>query len=346
MKSLKMAAMTLMWMSGIFTALPAFAGPKWDMGDDSWLKLGLLGQVHYSALDDAPVEHDFYLRRLRLILEGQLMEGAKVFVETDYPNAGKSGVNASFTVQDAFVDLQLFKSAHWVKGGLSMLPFSFENGSSATSLLGLDYNTECLKFVNDLVWRDTGVSFQGSVAKRFAYRVGVFDGYDNADKYPDANLRYTGRADVAVLGEVPTGWFYAQDPISDKTYLYLGAGVDHQDNATVANGSPRDNRAWVVDFQSGVKLSDILHLTLNGAWYDWDNSKFNGKTAFVESGLRYQKYMGTVKYTLEDPDSGSNLDNYTVGVHYNLKGNNLKAGVEYRWGDSSNWLLAGMQFLI
>ncbi|MDH3327863.1 MAG: OprO/OprP family phosphate-selective porin [Desulfobulbaceae bacterium] len=329
------------------SSIPAFAGPKWDFGENSWMKLDFLGQVHYSFMEDAKDEHDFYIRRARIILNGQIMEGVKVFAETDYPNAGKDGVDADLDIQDVWVDVQLFGSNHWVKGGLILLPFSFENRSSAASLLGIDYNSETIKFVNDFTWRDIGISFQGSFAKRVAYRVGIFDGYDNDDKNSDADLRFTGRVDVAVIGDVPTGWFYAQDSISDKSYLYVGGGFDYQNKATLVNPAlPKDNEAWVLDFQSGFKLNDMFHLTVNGAWYDWDNSKFNGNTAFAECGLRYQKIIGTLKYSLEDPDDGSNIDNYTVGLQYNLKGNNIKGGIEYRWGDSNDWWLVGIQFLL
>ena len=334
-------------MTVVISAAPAFAGPKWEFGEDGWMSLGFLGQVHYSFMEDAVDEHDFYLRRARVILQGQIMEGVKVFAETDYPNAGKDGVDADFIIQDAWVDVQLFGSDHWVKGGLILLPFSFETRSSAASLLGIDYNSETIKFVNDWVWRDTGVSFQGSFAKRVGYKAGLFDGYDNDNKNSDAKLRFTGRVDVAVIGDVPTGWFYAQDGISDKSYLYVGGGYDYQDEATMVDPTlAMDNQAWVLDFQSGFNLGEMLHLTVNGAWYDWDNSKFDGNTAFVESGLRYQKIIGTLKYSLEDPDAGNQVDNYTVGLQYNLKGNNIKGGIEYRWGDSSDWVLVGVQFLL
>ena len=346
MKKCTVAAVMGMVTMGVCAATSAFAGPKVEFGEDGWLQLSLLGQVHYSYMEDAEEEHDFYLRRGRFIVSGQVMDGVKVFVETDYPNAGKNGVDADFKIQDAWMDVQLFGSKHWVKGGLILLPFSFENRASAGSLLGIDYNGETIKFVNDFIWRDYGAALQGSFADRIGYKVGIFDGYDDDNKYSDADLRFTGRVDVAVLGEVPTGWFYSQDPISDKTYLYVGGGFDHQGEATLVDDIPRDNEAWVADFQSGFKLSDMLHLTVNGAWYNWDNSKFDGNTAFVEGGLRYEKIMGTLKYSYQDPDGGEELNDYTAGLHYYLKGHNARAGVEYRWGDSSDWWLVGIQFLL
>jgi len=346
MRKKSLAAVVTACLAGVLATAPAFAGPKWEFGDESWLQLGLLGQFDYSYMPDAEEEHDFYVRRARIILTGQVIDGVKAFLETDDANIGKNGVDSEFKVQDAWVDVQILGSKHWVKGGLILLPFSFENRSSAASLLGIDYNSETLKFVNDFVWRDTGVSFQGSFADRVGYKIGIFDGYDDGDKAPDADLRYTGRIDVAILGAVPTGWFYAQDPFTNDTYLYVGGGFDHQDNATEDNGIIWDDEAWVLDFQSGFNLTDMLHLIVDGAWYNWDNSSFKGDTAFIETGLRYEKIMGTFKYTLEDPDEGSNVNNYTVGLQYNLKGNNIKGGVEYRWGDSSDWWLVGVQFLL
>jgi len=85
---------------------------------------------------------------------------------------------------------------------------------------------------------------------------------------------------------------------------------------------------------------------VNGAYYDWDNAAFKGNTAFVESGVLVGKTMLTGKYSLTDPDDGSSTDDYTVGLHYFLKGQNARGGVEYRWGDSSNWTLVGIQFLL
>ncbi|MFC1665083.1 porin [Pseudomonadota bacterium] len=342
----KLLAPTVMLLAAAFLTATVSAGPKWEYDDDSWMKLDLLGQFHYSSLDGAVDEDDFYMRRFRILVNGQIMDGANVFFQTDYSNAGKQGVDPDFTLLDGWVDLQLFSSDHWIKGGLVPLPFSFENSSSVGALLGLDYNTETLKITNDSTWRDVGLAIHGKFGNRIAYRAGVFDGYENDDTNPDADLRVTGRIDIAVVGDVPTGWFYVQDTLASSNYLTLGGGYDRQKGATLNASIPVDSEAWVLDFRSGHKVGDTTHLTVNGAWYDWDSSEFMGSTAFIEAGLRINKTIGTLKYTLEDSDVDASLSNYTAGLHYNLKGNNIKGGVEYRWGDSADWLLLGVQFLL
>ena len=352
-------ALTSLLLTALLTALPAHAGPTWEYGEAAWMKLDLLGQIHYSFLDGAADEDDFFIRRFRILVNGQIAEGIRVFVQTDYTNAGKQGADPDFNLFDAWADVQLFGSDHWVKGGLVPLPFSFENSSAVGALLGLDYNSEILKIANDKSWRDVGLALHGSFANRVAYRAGIFDGYETAGKNDDADVRFTGRIDVAVIGDVPTGWFYVQDTLGGGPYLTIGGGYDNQNKATLvtpelldpeaaASVVPTavDSKAWVLDFRSGFNLGGAAHLTVNGAWYDWDSSEYKGNTAFVEAGLRYNKAIGTFKYTLDDPEGGSKANDYTAGLHYNLKGNNLKGGVEYRWGDSADWWLVGVQFLL
>jgi hypothetical protein len=337
--------------------LPAvsYAGPKWALGDESWMKLGFMAQVHFAHDDNAAEKNDFYLRRGRLMLMGQIMDGVKFFVETDNANAGKHGVSSSTEIQDAFVDVRLAHTAHWVKAGLILLPFSMENFSSAASLLGIDYNSEAIKLTNTFVWRDYGVSFHGDFGKRVAYRIGVFDGYDdntpNNTKNPDADLRVTGHVSLCLLGEVQTGWFYTQDKLGKGgNHLEIGVGYDHQGKATLKNGQEIDSDAWVVDFQSDIVLGDTrlgpVDLVTNGAYYDWDNASFDGSTAFVESGLRVSRTQLTLKYSFQSPHGSSDINDFTVGLHYFLKGHHARAGVEYRTGDSDDLILAGLQFLL
>ncbi|MDC0357881.1 OprO/OprP family phosphate-selective porin [Oligoflexia bacterium] len=339
----------------VFTGSSAWAGPKWEFGEDSWMKLGFLGQVHYSFMEDAADEHDFYLRRGRLILSGQITDGVKFFAETDNDNAGKNGAGSTKTdIQDAFVDIQLGDSSHWVQAGLILLPFSLENRSSAASLLGLDYNVETIKFVNTFVWRDYGTELHGTLGDRVGYHIGAFDGYDETDsiKNDDAGLRLVARVDISILGEkVPSGWFYSQNQLGQNQYLVAGAGYNHQDDATLdstlASPIEEDSKAWVVDFQSSLPLAQDWALLTNGAYYDWDNAVYKGGTAFVETGLMYDRFMGTVKWSAQDRDHHDAVRDYTIGFHYFMdRKHNLRAGAEYRLGDSSDWLLVGLQFLL
>jgi hypothetical protein len=340
-------------------AAVSMAGPKWELSEDSWMKLSFLGQVHGTYTDGAEPETDVFLRRARVIVAGQVMDGVQFFAETDNDNAGKSGAaDASTDIQDAFVDVRIMDSAHWVKAGLILLPFSFETRASAASLLGIDYNSEAVKLVNTFVWRDYGAEVHGDCFdQRVSYAVGVFDGYDSTSgsKNPDADARVTGHVAVNLIGKAENGWFYSQSRLNrESDYVSIGAGYDRQDKATLAmvgeegmqEAVVTDSEAWVVDFQSGFDCGSV-DITINGAWYDWDGAVFAGNTAFVESGVMVGKTMVTGKYSLADPDcSTCKIEDYTAGLQYFMKGHNARAGVEYRWGDSADRVLVGLQFLL
>jgi hypothetical protein len=338
------------WLALIAAASsPAFGGPKWEIADDSYIQLGALGQVHGSFTENAADEHDLYLRRARIILSGQVVDGVKFFMETDNDNAGRSGTSdVSTDIQDAFVEQRIVTN-HYVQGGLILLPFSFENASSAGSLLGLDYNLETLKFAETFAWRDYGVVFRGDFGKRVAYRLGAFDGYDDkaGTKNPDAKMRGTGHIAVNLLGETETGWFFTQERLGDKPYLALGVGTDQQKDATriVSTNGPAlivDNEAFVIDFQSGFPAG-ALFATVNGGWYTWDNAQFEGDTAFLEAGLRFGDFQVTCKQSRQEPDGLSSIDDTTVGFHHFRKKHQARAGVEYRWGDTDSQALVGFQ---
>lgn len=337
----------ILWTIVLLLSIPciSFAGPKWEIGEDGWMSLSFLGQVHYSFLDDAEDEKDFYLRRGRIIIAGQMTDGIRFFAETDNANQGKTGVDTKTEIQDAFGDIRLGQSNQWIKFGLILLPFSFENRSSAATLLGLDYNTEVLKLNNSFVWRDYGAELAGLLGDKIDYRVGVFDGYKAYDR---ADLRVTGHVAFSPVGAADSNWFYTQNKLGKENYLSLGAGYDWQDRANVNDdGVEKDSDAWVADAVSGFNLGADVGLTLNAAYYDWDSISFEGNTMFVETGLLFlDKIQPTFKYSLQDPDDGDNLSDYTVGLHYFLLKHNLRTGVEYRTGDSSDWFLAGVQFYL
>ena len=349
-----MRRMVLVMMAAMTVAGTTLAGPKWDLGEDSWMKLSVLGQLHGSYTDEAVDPGDLYLRRARFILSGQIMDGAKFFIETDNDNHGRNGFDdVSMDIQDAFIDLRLGQSEHWVKAGLLLLPFSFENHSSAAKLLGLDYNTEVIKLSNTFVWRNYGAELHGAFGPRVAYTVGVFDGEDTALSNPAGETRVTGHIALNLVGDVETGWFFTQDRQGQKgSYLSLGLGSDYQAKASLALDAPvgagvRDASGFVADFQSGHVFSERVDLTVNGAWYEWDSLRFDGSTAFVEAGLRQDKVMGTIKFAHQDPDQvRATINDYTVGLHYFMKGHNLRTGIEYRWGDSRDSALVGIQFML
>ena len=68
--------------------------------------------------------------------------------------------------------------------------------------------------------------------------------------------------------------------------------------------------------------------------------------AYFQRSLARDEQQRNAEFLLADPDEGEETEDYTAGVHYFLKGHNARAGVEYRWGDSDDWTLLGLQILL
>jgi len=168
----------------IATLGPAQAA-ELKLGDDThWLKLGLLLQgqtawAEHAAPDGDSGDFDAYLRRMRLMLSGQLGERVSFFVMTDLPNYGKQGdFSGSMFVQDAWVEFNVH-SALQIDAGMLLAPFSRHGLQSAAALQGVDYHAALFQYPGGAhrVWRDFGVQARGRVlSDRFEYRLAALNG--------------------------------------------------------------------------------------------------------------------------------------------------------------------------
>jgi len=64
---------------------------------------------------------------------------------------------------------------------------------------------------------------------------------------------------------------------------------------------------------------------------------------FTEAGLMYSRFMLSTKYNLVEPEEGDCAEDFTAGLHYFIKDHRARLGVEYRWGDSPETVLLGIQ---
>ena len=86
------------------------------------------------------------------------------------------------------------------------------------------------------------------------------------------------------------------DDAADKEDIFLRRGH------IILSGEVVDSENWVLDVRSGYAVGPC-GLALNAAWYTWDNSAFEGNTAFVEGGVLVGRAMATGKDATQDPDN-------------------------------------------
>ena len=300
----------------LFT-MPVFAQdagvPKLTYGPNQWLQVHFLLQAQYQSAaiwdadrpayaedetdSDATWDSTFKIRRARIILSGQVAQNVSFFVETDdynrggRGNAGAAGGTGEGTfIQDAYVDFTIapeFKIAM----GMILLPFMHHNRQSAVSLLGVDYNVDVVKFMNNKVWRDTGIEFRGLLAGGVIdYRIGVFQGQEReldveneagTDRVGHLNgnaaPRFVGRIQLNLM-DAEDGFFYSGNYLGKKKIVSFGGGIDYQSNAGIdydyQTSTPNkidDYFAWTLDFTVDYPFAPGTVLALQGAYVHIDN---------------------------------------------------------------------------
>ena len=250
----------------LLASLPAFAW-KFELGENTNLNIDYLLQTQAQFQEKAApngkdYSKDFFLRRSRILLFGDLWKGISFFMETEQANFGKGGNwDVSFFVQDAFMSFKIH-DAFIVDAGMILLPFSRANFQGAVGLNALDYHTGVIRFVDGShkVWRDAGVQLRGYAnEKKFMYRLGVFNGAQNQALMKDAKgdvvkdaasksalssnpedwPRITGHVSYDILGNdagfFPKGIYFATEPM-----LNVGVGFDFQPGAVMNKSAVLD----------------------------------------------------------------------------------------------------------
>lgn len=195
--------------------------------EESYLKIGGILQAwatadEKGAPDSELMENEFYIRRMRIMLYGQVNQWVNFFVETDSPNLGKEGNQSVDTfIQDAYLEFNLHPMIQ-VDLGMILIPFSHHGMQGATSLMALDYHGSLVRYPagSTKVWRDYGVMLRGLIFEnRLEYRVGLFNGV-----HGDAATVRKAARDVDDNGVVDDIWWKeSSDPRNASDYPRLTA---------------------------------------------------------------------------------------------------------------------------
>lgn len=115
----------------------------------------------------------FFLRRLRLVLYGQVHERVYIYIQPDFSAVGSSGNQNIAQIRDIYFDLGLdSKNEFRFRIGQSKVPFGFENLQSSSNRLPLDRGDALNSAIANE--RDLGVFFYwapSKIRKRFSYLV-------------------------------------------------------------------------------------------------------------------------------------------------------------------------------
>jgi Phosphate-selective porin O and P len=327
------------------------------VGDDVTIRFGTLLQGWGDWTQDPVTEgyaQNLYLRRVRLLVGGQVAKNITFFIETDNPNLGRTpkALGSGFIVQDALAEVK-FSDPLTISAGLMFVPFCRNCIQSAATLLSLDYSSFSFlatPATQSSVGRDVGFQAKGYFnGNRIEYRVGAFQGFRaTGARNP---LRAVGRFQVNLLDAETPGIFYTGTYLGTKRVLALGGGVD-------AQAGPGDNyRAWTIDAFLDYPVGDSVSLTAQVDYFSYDGGEtfptLQEQTAvFAEAGLYFKpiRILPFVRYETQNLDPAAAVDNvrYQAGFTYFISGHNANLKVAYSrldpdTGNSTNQFTTQLQ---
>ena len=306
----------------MLVAMPAFAY-KIQIADHTSLNIDYLLQVQAQfaekgAPDGTAWSKDFFVRRSRILLFGDLWKNISFFFETDQANWGKGGKWSSvFFVQDAYMSFKIVEAFN-VDVGMILLPFSRANLQGAIGLNAMDYHLNLIRFVpgSHHVWRDMGIQLRGTAAnKKFHYRLGVFNGAQGQSLQKDAAgavvkdaagkdvlqsnpedwPRFAGHVRYSILGD-DTAFFFKGLHFAKAPIVSIGAGFDYQHGAVMDRPADLDGAKKVVkkgtvthaisasaDVYADIPIGDKHEIVIQAGFFYYDHGN---DVAYDQAGNR------------------------------------------------------------
>ncbi len=308
----------------VVLSLSLLAGPaeaiKLSASKDTWLDLHLLIQPWLQArteLGKQPGQRvEFYLRRTRLVVGGQVTKWVSFFAETDQPNWGKGGDwNPAFFVQDAYVSFNLHRALS-VDGGLILIPFVHQARQGATSLHTLDYHCDLIRYPagSHKVWRDAGAELRGLLlGDRLSYTLAVTNG---VSKPPRGVPRFSGRLALNAF-DAEEGFFLAGTYLGAKRVFSAGVAFDTQPEAF---GEGTSYLALGADLFLDLPLRKKRRLSgqLDLVYYGGSGNPDRGVGLLFDLGLAAGRVEPLVAFDWFRPEGASELRAQLFGWHAGL----------------------------
>jgi Phosphate-selective porin O and P len=327
-------------LAGLFCSFPrpAAAQAVVKVSDTINLKFGFLLQPQADWTQDASsgeYQKNLFIRRVRLMVGGQLTPKVTFFFETDDPNLGKSvagtkTISTGFIVQDAYLEWKA-RDEFALDAGLMFIPLCRNCYTGAATLLPIDYGAASFLHggpTRSVVGRDTGFMARGYLAKnRLEYRLGAFQGF--RDALSSNGLRSAGHLQYTFF-DTETGFFTAGTYLAKKKVLTVGGGFDAQSNYKAFAGDLFFDRP--VGAGGAFTLEgDFIHYD-GGSTFP-DLPKQNDWLAQAGYLFAKAKVMPWVKVEGQkfshDADSSKDLSRYQVGLSYFYLGQNTNVKVGY-----------------
>ena len=293
--------------------------------------------------DGTGASYDVYVRRTRLLVNGDLGPNFTYLIQVDNANFGKWG---NFTgraiIQDAWVGWAptgiTGPTVIYIDAGILLVPFSHHLLESTTNFVTADVQADAFRFPGNAfpAFRDTGVQVRGWLLnKKIGFRGGVYEGYTpaaatlggapaNTNTAAAANCtpatpgscvtpkRYpmlSGFVNLDIIGSEEGGWLYGAYKWGKDPILSVGGAVNYQSLAIKnAFGSLTDVRVLSGDVYLNLPMTEAAELVAEVTAYGNGNGKGSGNTGLGLSGNLGYRFGSIAPYVAFDYFTSSDCD--------------------------------------
>ncbi len=339
------------------TSVPALAGAKIEIGEESWVSVGAGIRTAFTAVEDgAPsgddYSTDFDVQNIRLYFTGQITDKIGITFNTDEifgdGPVDTLDVIARFEFSEAFnvwMGRMLTPADRIEMNG----PFYTVSWNQYTvPLYPSDQGGDAGQY-----GRDDGLTIWGDLGK-FDYAVGAFEGLSGGPNDED-NLLYAARFAFHILNEENSPAYYTSSTYfgGEGNILTVAASFQTQDGGTGSIAESGDFEGFTVEIFSETVLGDaVLNFEAEYKEFDadytvgspaagdcfclFDGESYFGTAAFLFPGKmgpgRIQPYL---RYVENSPSDGDDSDLTEFGVNYWISGYNAKLNVNFGTGDAN-----------
>lgn len=337
---------------------------RWD--DCKWVKLGAGLRTSYNAINNGATNGtstsaDFAIDNMRIYLSGQGHERIGFELNTDIHNAQFADLGATpfedggdIRILDAVIKLKLTDHINlWA--GRFLPPSDRSNLSGPFYLNAWSFPYTQFGYPNIFQGRDDGAALWGQFNEgQFKWQIGAFEGNQNQPQGDD-DLMLTGRLVLNLLDPEP-GYYNASTYYGEKEILAIGLSFMHQDNAVGIPGDARSFTGWNLDVLFETKLANCGVVTLEGAYYDFDDNDAaivdtaglftpvarQGQSFFILGSYliprnasigcldgRFQPYVRYLDYDRDFATATSFNEGLDVGLNFIMDGHNARITAVY-----------------
>lgn len=300
------------------------------------------------APDGRHASHDFFIRRGRLYLNGQVLDWLKFNTLLDMDNDGRAAEpNAPVRPQytEAYLTVARDERA-MLSFGLVKIPFSRQNMEGAFSQLLIDKEFIRGKQQIHRGELDFGATLWGSVvSRRLKYYLSYMDGKHGAPNLSDLP-RFAARGEIHLLEpDAPASYEPAGTYLGAKKVLTVGGAFDRVPNAFVIGDSTTSYKAWTFDvflelpWRGGAWTTEAAFLAFDhGAPQGALAPADEGRGFYVQTGWllpgefwrghwlagRLQPVARLSSFDSRRETPGSDENRWSFGLNHYLKGHDLK----------------------